>query len=77
MAILAEFTVLGPDSMFYTSCMLLNLKFFQLKQEIEVIFDDENDGTISYGDIRSELALVVDRHIHLLRGAELLRVHLF
>ncbi|CAK1578494.1 unnamed protein product [Parnassius mnemosyne] len=68
-AIVAVFTVLGPDNFFYTSCVLLDVQFFQLKHEIESIFDYDD---LTLNNFRFKLKDIVDRHRELLRCVNLL-----
>ncbi|XP_045533988.1 odorant receptor 4 [Papilio machaon] len=72
-AVLAVFTVLGPDSLLYTSCVLINEHFYQLKQEIKFIFD-EHDPALGIHDnaLKKKLVNVVVFHLQLIRYLHLI-----
>lgn len=62
------FTVLGPDTLLYTSCVLIKDHFCQLKHEIRFIFD-HHDPELDVRDngFREKIVNVVEFHTQLLR----------
>nr|WCC57577.1 odorant receptor 55 [Papilio memnon] len=74
-AVLAVFTVLGPDTLLYTSCVLINDHFCQLKHEIRFIFD-HHDPELGIRDngLKKKIANVVEFHTQLLRHLEWIEI---
>nr|WCC57451.1 odorant receptor 55 [Papilio glaucus] len=71
--VIAVFTVLGPDSLLYTSCVFINDHFHQLKHEIRIIFHQH--GTIlgmRDNGLKKKIAEVVEFHMKLLRYLQLI-----
>ncbi|XP_013134659.1 PREDICTED: odorant receptor 4-like [Papilio polytes] len=74
-AVLAVFTVLGPDTLLYTSCVLINDHFCQLKHEIRFIFD-HHDPELGVRDngLREKIVNVVEFHTQLLRHLQWIEI---
>ncbi|XP_068628083.1 odorant receptor 4-like [Battus philenor] len=73
-AIISVFFIFGPDSFLYTSCVLVNVQYFYLKQEIETIFGYRSPllNEMDSMEQKSKIAYIVRRHLQLLRCATLI-----
>nr|WCC57394.1 odorant receptor 55 [Papilio dardanus] len=71
-AVLAVFTVLGPDSLLYTTCVLINDHFYQLKHEVRLIFDNHDPELGIQDTLKKKIGNVVDFHMKLLRYLQLI-----
>ncbi|XP_013174915.1 PREDICTED: odorant receptor 4-like [Papilio xuthus] len=72
-AVLAVFTVLGPDSLLYTSCVVINEHFYELKHKIKLIFD-QHDPVLDMQDngLKRKIVNVVEFHKQLIRYLHLI-----